>query len=142
MSDEKSALPSIQETAAKLQAMAKNTDRRNKFARFRELAPSIEAALGAGIKYETVREQLSADGLDLSVGTFRTYLSRVRLAKSQSRQKQQDSPPAPTPDRKESQQETDGNESASWNPQTLSALRNNPVDLSALARAAKKQPKG
>lgn len=142
MSDEKSALPSIQETAAKLQAMAKNTDRRNKFARFRELAPSIEAALGAGIKYETVREQLSADGLDLSVGTFRTYLSRVRLAKSQSRQKQQDSPPTPTPDKKESQQETDGNESASWNPQTLSALRNNQVDLSALARAAKKQPKG
>lgn len=50
----------------------------NKAARFRRLAPTILAKLEEGVAASELLNVLNQGGLELDLGTFRTYLSRYR----------------------------------------------------------------
>jgi hypothetical protein len=61
-----------------LQTLATNSSKRPTAALFRELLPWIEAARNAGVTHTTIWETLSAEGLHLTIGTYRTLLHRSR----------------------------------------------------------------
>jgi hypothetical protein len=146
MTNDKTNAANPESTAAKLQAMARNAAIRTKYARFLDLFVDVETALSAGVQHEVVRLQLVEDGLDLSPATFKTYLQRARGERSR---RATPKPAAPTDPSTERQPEPDPergktptDDESEWNPQAIAGLRNKPVDLAALARAARDASKG
>lgn len=51
-----------------------------KAGRLRELMPTIEAKVAAGVRHEEILEALNANGFDLTERTYKTYLYRFRKA--------------------------------------------------------------
>jgi hypothetical protein len=68
---------------------------RSKAAQLRMLWPEIKAALGKGHTLKDVCECLEADGLNVSVRSLGSYVTRMRRKLAQGASL---SPPAPTPD--------------------------------------------
>ena len=54
----------------------------------------IEAALAAGIKLKQIWEAASLDGLEMSYGQFRVYMSRLRRRRKQMVARAEQPPPA------------------------------------------------
>lgn len=70
-------------------------------ARIRRLLPDIEAALERGVRQADILQTLTAQGLKLTIGQFRTELWRARK-RARAKDPQESPPPAktPTPKRK------------------------------------------
>lgn len=74
---------------AALEALTATT----KAGRLRELMPTIEAKVAAGVRHEDILEALNAHGFDLTERTYKTYLYRFRKAFKTGKKK----PPLPSP---------------------------------------------
>jgi hypothetical protein len=61
---------------AALEALTATT----KAGRLRELMPTIESKVAAGVRHEDILEALNAHGFDLTERTYKTYLYRFRKA--------------------------------------------------------------
>jgi len=62
----------------RLKSLAKNNDKRTKASRISDVFDHIEAALAAGVSRVDILSELSSDGLNMSVSTFNTTMSRIR----------------------------------------------------------------
>lgn len=139
---------------ARLRELATSDDKRSKTARLREAMPDVENTLAAGVKIETVLEALNENGFNLSLGSFKTMLYRLRLERGgkpqittvaatiepevkpktvQQKPRTTYQPPPPEVEEEEQDNQT------STNPADIDKIISSTPDLDALAKAAKKR---
>lgn len=140
---------------ARLRELATSDDKRSKTARLREAMPDVENTLAAGVKIETVLEALNENGFNLSLGSFKTMLYRLRLERGgkpqltttvaatiepEAKQKPVQQKPRPTyqPPPQDVEEEEQDNQT-STNPADIDKIISSTPDLDALAKAAKKR---
>jgi hypothetical protein len=129
-------------TAEKLYALARDSAKRTKFARFLDLIDAIETALGAGVSRESVRLALSGDGLELSMPTFKTFLQRARARRRMSVTTTTEAPPARSADSElpaaqpvQTGQRRQSKTTTERNHQVTKPVSHNPADLRGLRDA-------
>lgn len=130
---------------AKLQTLARGEQHRSMTARLREVLPELENTLAAGVRIEAVVKALNECGFEISIGSFKTILYRLRqkrLLQSNIRKSQELSKPILPPPPAETQLEEEQEEETppavvSSNPGDLDTIINSVPDLDSLARIGK-----
>ena len=62
----------------RLETLANGAENRSKTARLRDVIQQVETALHAGVKRTIIRDELAAQGLDMTLQTFDSALKRIR----------------------------------------------------------------
>lgn len=135
--------------AERLRALASDDKKRSKAARLRDVIDEVEAALAAGVPQATVVEELTNQGLEMTLSSFKTMLLRIRqkrgkasitAAKSASPPGQPSKPSNAAPV-VEAEPEAESSEGGSHNPADLDKIIGSKPDLDALAKYAKRKKK-
>lgn len=135
--------------AERLRALASDDKKRSKAARLRDVIDEVEAALAAGVPQAAVVEELTNQGLEMTLSSFKTMLRRIRqkrgkasitAAKSLSPLGQ---PPKPSSAARvvEAEPEAESSGGGSHNPADLDKIIGSKPDLDALAKHAKRNKK-
>ena len=61
-----------------LQELASDETKRSKAARLRDIFDAVEATLASGVTIKEVVKKLSEHGLDMSIGSFKNEMHRIR----------------------------------------------------------------
>ena len=62
----------------RLETLANGAENRSKTARLRDVIQQVETALHAGVKRTVIRDELAAQGLEMTLQTFDSALKRIR----------------------------------------------------------------
>jgi len=129
----------IKEISQSLRSLASKDKTRSKTAILRDVLDDVEIAMAAGVSQIAIVDELSRHGLDMSLPTFKSALSRLRkkrkatgtVAENLDGFKEQ-------PDRnsQESAESTEFKKSS--NPADLDKIMTSRPDLDALAKLAKR----
>ena len=141
----------------RLRVLATDDKNRSKAARLRDVLDDVEAALAAGVKQAAVVEVLKEAGLEMTLGTFKNTLQRLRAKRvgqpatpiPQARPKPE---PAPGANRRTDApallQEPlaepaieEQSQAPSHNPKDIDAIMGSTPDLDALAKFGRRKNK-
>lgn len=111
--------------ASSLQELATTGKGASKAARLRRVLDDVEAALAAGVPHVTLLETLKSHGIDMTAGTFKVTLSRLRAQRSKH-------PAAPGPSPVASSAPTSATTASPETPRTPS---HDPADLDKIFRS-------
>jgi len=131
----------------RLSSLASDNKTRSKADRLRDVIDYVEAALAAGVPRISVVEELTKNGLEMTLATFETTLKRIRQKRgkpsikmdklvSHTSQPSNTSPPLKLD---ESDTVTENLNNNSHNPTDLNKIIESKPDLAALARFAKRK---
>ena len=120
--------------ASSLQELASTSKGGSKAAQLRRVLDDVEAALAAGVPHATLLETLKRHGLDMTAGTFKVTLSRLRAQRSRRATSPINASTAPAP--------TTPTETAhvpSHDPADLDKIFRSQPDMNALAKLGRQR---
>lgn len=134
--------------AESLRALAKNDKQRSKSARLREVFVDVEAALTAGVPIALVVQELAAHDLEMTVGSFKNALRKMRKMRDKSPNTLVETPsqvqarpdqPNATQHPVSTENDPESSGVASHDPADLDKIIGSKPDLTALAKLAKRR---